>query len=160
MANCPAALQSSRRIQRSSASVNPSRRCGYTVRMPFSVRQVKWFFSQTQISEDNCNCPDNVVFRLDSILDKASRVEEVQPFGHQSTLSGRSGLNMKIVCSWSATVRMLGQHRLDAWATPSRCCSIQERISSEFGKSIIQLSVRPPSATVRLNALSYRPDTA
>jgi hypothetical protein len=31
---------------------------GNTVRMPVSVRQVKWFPSQTQIWEDSCNCPD------------------------------------------------------------------------------------------------------
>jgi hypothetical protein len=45
--------------------------------------------------------------RLDAILDKASRTEDVQ-------LSGRSGINMEITCSRSATVLTLGQHCPDA----------------------------------------------
>jgi hypothetical protein len=32
------------------------------VRMPFSVRQVKRFISKTQICEDSCNRPDDVMF--------------------------------------------------------------------------------------------------
>jgi hypothetical protein len=114
MANRLDAFQSSRRIQRSSTSVNPSGRRGYIVRTPFSDRQVKGFSSQTQIWEDSCNRPDNMVFRPGAILDKASCAEEVQPFRRRSTLSGRSGLNEEIACSRSATVRTLGQHRLNA----------------------------------------------
>jgi hypothetical protein len=49
-----------------------------------------------------------------AILDKASLVEDVQPSGRQSTLSGRSDLIMKITCSRSATVRTLAQYRPDA----------------------------------------------
>jgi hypothetical protein len=48
-ATCPDALQSSKRIQRSSVSF----------RTPVSVRQVKGFPSQTQLWEDSCNCPDD-----------------------------------------------------------------------------------------------------
>jgi len=42
--------------------------------------------------------PDDVVFRPNAILDKASCVEDVQPNGHQSPLSGRSDLIMEIAC--------------------------------------------------------------
>jgi len=42
--------------------------------------------------------------RLDAILDKASRVEDVQPSGHQFTLSGHSDLIMEIAYSRIATV--------------------------------------------------------
>jgi hypothetical protein len=70
------ALQSSGRIQRSSALVNPSGRHGYFF-LTVSVRQVKGFPSQTQIWEDSYNHPDGVVFCLDNILDKASSAEEV-----------------------------------------------------------------------------------
>jgi hypothetical protein len=136
MANRPTALQSSRRIQRSSALVKPSRQRGYTARTTFSVRQVKWFLSQTQIWENSCNRPDDVVFHPDDILDKASRAYKVQPFERQSLWLGRSSLNMRIACTWSAT--------LASWHG-----SIRERISSKFGKPIAQLSVRISSATVQ-----------
>jgi hypothetical protein len=45
----------------------------------FSVRKVKGFLSKTQIWEDSCNRPDDVAIPPDAILDKASRVEDVQP---------------------------------------------------------------------------------
>jgi hypothetical protein len=54
------------------------------------------------------------LFCPDIILDKASRAEEVQPSEGQTPWSGRSGLNMEIVCSRSATVRTLRQHRPNA----------------------------------------------
>jgi len=91
--------------------VYPSGRRDNTVRMPFSVRQVIGFLSQTQLWENNCNRLDDVCSRLDVILDKASHAEEVQPSGCQTLWSGRSDLIMEITCSGSATVRMLGQHR-------------------------------------------------
>jgi hypothetical protein len=84
------------------------------IQKPFSVRQVKGFPFQTQIWEDSYNHLDDIVFRPDAILDKASRVEDVQPSRRQSPLSERLDLVMKIACSRSATVRTLGQHRLDA----------------------------------------------
>jgi hypothetical protein len=58
-----------------------------TVRMPFSVRQVIEFLSQTQLWEDSSNRPDDVCSRLDAILDKASLPEEFQPFGRQTPWS-------------------------------------------------------------------------
>jgi hypothetical protein len=54
------------------------------------------------------------LFCPNAILDKVSRVEDVQPSGRQSTLSERLGLNMEIACSRSATVWTLGLHRSDA----------------------------------------------
>jgi hypothetical protein len=60
------------------------------VRMPFSVWQGKKFCSKTQIWEDSCNRSDDVCSCPDAILDKA------------------------IACSWSVTVRTLGQHCPDA----------------------------------------------
>jgi hypothetical protein len=51
--------------------------------------------------------------RLDAILNKVSRAEEVQPSGHQTPWSGCSDLIMEIACSISSTVQTLGQHRLD-----------------------------------------------
>jgi hypothetical protein len=81
---------------------------------------------------------------MDAILDKASRAEGVQQSGCQSTLSGRSGLNMEIACSRSATVRTLGQHHLDA---------------ALFRKEYQQIW-KAGCTVVRPEALSYRPDTA
>jgi len=75
---------------------------------PFSVG----FPFQMQIWEDSCNCLDDVVFLPNTILDKANCAEDLQPSGLQSPLSRRSDLIMEIACSRSATVRMLGQHRL------------------------------------------------
>jgi len=81
LATCPDALQSSRRIQFSSASV----------RTPVSARQVKRFPSQTQIWEDNCNRPN-------AILDKTRRGEELQPSGRQgiSELYGKSVAQLRV----------------------------------------------------------------
>jgi hypothetical protein len=87
LATCPDALQSSRRIQFSSASV----------RTPVSARQVKRFPSQTQIWEDNCNRPN-------AILDKTRRGEELQPSGRQGNTVLTPVLIMEIGCSWSASV--------------------------------------------------------
>jgi hypothetical protein len=88
-----------------------SRHRDNTIRTPFSVQQVIGFLSQTQIWEDSCNRLDDVCSRPDAILDKASHAEEVQPSRRQTPWSGHSELIMEIVCSRSATVRTLGQHR-------------------------------------------------
>jgi hypothetical protein len=61
-----------------------------------------------------CKKSDALSYFPDAILDKASRAEEVQSSGRQTPWSGRSGLNMKIACSRSATIRTLGQHCPDA----------------------------------------------
>jgi hypothetical protein len=81
------------------------------VRTPFSVRQVKGFPFQMHVWEDSCNHPDDMVFCPNATSDKASCVEDVQPSGRQSPLSGCIDLFMEIACSRSATVLTLGQHR-------------------------------------------------
>jgi hypothetical protein len=85
------------------------------------------------------------LFRLGAILDKARRVEDLQPSGHQSAPFGHSVLIMEIVCSRSATVQMLGQHRPDV--------PYSGKNINEFEKSVAQLAIR-----TLLDALSYRPD--
>jgi hypothetical protein len=72
--------------EESSIQVHPSGWLGNTVRTPFSVRQVKWFPSQTQIWEDSWNRSDVRSTPFDAIFDKARRGEELQPSGHQSLL--------------------------------------------------------------------------
>jgi len=94
---------------------------------PFSIRRVKRFLSKIKIWEDNCNRPG-------AILDKASRAEDVQPSRRQTPWFDAQTLLWKL-------------HAVEV--QPSGCGSIQERISSEFGKPIAQLSVRTPSATIR-----------
>jgi hypothetical protein len=69
------------------------------------------FLSQTQVWEDSCNRPKDVCSHPDAILNKSSRVEEVQPSGRQTPWSERSDLIMEIAYSRSAIVRTLGQHR-------------------------------------------------
>jgi hypothetical protein len=49
-------------------------------------------------------------------------------------------------------------NRLDARATPSEWGSIQERILSEFGKLIAQLTVWMPSGTVRTLPRKFKSD--
>jgi hypothetical protein len=41
-------------------------------------------------------------------------------------------------------------NRPNSWVTPSKRGPIQERISSEFGKPVAQLSIWTPSATIRM----------
>jgi hypothetical protein len=54
------------------------------------------------------------LFCPDTILDKARSAKDLQPSGHQSSLSRCLVLIMEIACSRSATVRTLGQHHSDA----------------------------------------------
>jgi hypothetical protein len=60
------------------------------VRMSFSVRPAMEFLSKTQIWEDSYNRLDDVCFRPNALLHKASRAFNVQPSGRQSSWSGRS----------------------------------------------------------------------
>jgi hypothetical protein len=60
------------------------------VQTPFSVRLAVRFLSKTQIWEDSCNHLDDVCSRPDTLIHKASRAFKVQPFGRQSSWSGRS----------------------------------------------------------------------
>jgi hypothetical protein len=76
--------------------------------------------------------------------------------GRQLQPSERRGHFVQMTDSLVQTLKPLYENcmqlncnHLDARATPSERCSIQERISIEFGKSIAQLSVRTPSTIVR-----------
>jgi len=62
--------------------------------------------------------------------------------GRHTSRSGRSK-------PWYGNCVQLKCNRPDARATPSGHSSIQEIISSKFGKPIAQLCVRTPSATIR-----------
>jgi hypothetical protein len=86
--------------------VHPSGRRSNTIWTLFSVRQVKWFPSETQIWKGSCNCSD-------AILDKARHEEELQPSGRQGNTVRKLVFIMGIACSISATVRTLGQHHPD-----------------------------------------------
>jgi hypothetical protein len=110
MANRLAAIQSSRRIQRSSASVRTMWQYRPNAIQCSTSNRV---LSQTQIWEDSYNRPDDVCSRPDAILDKASHAEEVQPSIRQTPWPGPSNLIMEIACNGSATVRTLGRHRPD-----------------------------------------------
>jgi len=100
--------------EESSVQVHPSERRGNTVQTPVNVRQVKEFPSQTRYVKIAATVQMSGLHRLDAILDKARRGEELQPFGRQSNTVQMPVLIMVIACSRSATVRMLGQHCADA----------------------------------------------
>jgi hypothetical protein len=109
------------------------------------------FLSKTQIWEDCCNHPDDVDFRLDVLIHKASIAIQIQMSGHQSSWSGHAcikygncvhqnnspddhppslnarSLYMEITCSERATIRTIGKHRPDAALK-------QERNSGKFSE--------------------------
>jgi hypothetical protein len=57
-----------------------------------SVRPATRFPSKTQIWEDLCNRPDDVDFRLDVLIHKASIAFKIQTSGRQSSRSGRASI--------------------------------------------------------------------
>jgi hypothetical protein len=109
-----------------------------SVRTTLSVRQALGFLSKTQLWEDRCNHPEDLDSHPDALIHKASIVIQIQTSGRWSSWSGRSSirygncvhqinrqddhpigpyvrsLDMKITCSGSATVQMIGHHRPDA----------------------------------------------
>jgi hypothetical protein len=95
------------------------------VRTPFSARQVNKILSKTQIWEDSCKPSGCQVYTVRTLSLIRQVVQKM--FNH---------LDVSL-------------HSPDARATPSERSPIQERIISKFGKSVAQLSVRKPSATVR-----------
>jgi hypothetical protein len=144
VANRLAAIQNSRRIQHSSASV----------RTTPSVRPAMGFLSKTQIWEDGCNRLDDVDSHPNGLIHKASIAFKIQTSEHQSSWSGRTSylygnrmhlinhpdewrLDMEIAYSWSAIVRIIGQHRSDE-------AQIRKELQRNFGKPIAQLPVRTP----------------
>jgi len=80
----------------------------------FVFDKLKDFFPKHRYGKTTAIVRTTWLFSPDAIFDKASRVEDVQRSGRQTPWSRRSGLNIKIACSWSATVRTLGQHHSDA----------------------------------------------
>jgi len=102
------------------------------------------FFRRHRYGKTGATVWTTGLHRPDAILDKASSAEDIQPTGHQSTLSGRSNLIMKIAYSKSGTVRTLEQHRQDA---------------ALFKKEYQRIS-KAGCTVVRLDALSNRPDAA
>jgi hypothetical protein len=97
--------------------------------------KVSGFLSKTLIWEDRCHRPDDVHFRPDTIIHKASIAIQIQTSGRQLSWSGRASIRygncvhqisclddhppspdvqslyMEITCSKSATVRMTRDHR-------------------------------------------------
>jgi hypothetical protein len=57
---------------------------------PLSVRSTMGFLSKTQIWEDNCNRPDDVVSRPDSLIHKASHAFKIKTFGRHVLWFGRA----------------------------------------------------------------------
>jgi hypothetical protein len=92
------------------------------------------FFPKNRYGKTTATVRTMSCSRQDAILDKASRAEDVQASGRQTPWSGRSGLNMEIVCSRSATVRTR---------------SYSGKNINEFEKPVAQLFVQTSSTTVR-----------
>jgi hypothetical protein len=121
------------------------------------LNEILWSGALISIS---CNRLDDVDSFPNMLIHKASRAFKIQTFGRQSSWSKRASylygncmhqinrpndhslgpdtrsLNMEIACSWSATVRMTGQHH-------SNSAQIKE-FQGNFGKPIAQLSVQMP----------------
>jgi hypothetical protein len=103
---CPEALNYSR--------LHPSRRfSNMSGRLPM-FDKLKDFFPKHRYGKTAATVRTTWLFRLDAILDKASRAEDVPSSEGHTPWSGHSGLNMEIACSWSTTARTLGQHRPNA----------------------------------------------
>jgi hypothetical protein len=131
------------------------------VRTTLSVWPATRFLSKTQIWEDLCKRSDDVDSRSDALIQKASRAFKIQTSGRQPRWSGRVsylygncvhlinrsddyslgpdawGLDMEIVCDWSATVWMTRQYRPDT-------AQIRKEFQRNFGKPIVQLFVWTP----------------
>jgi len=59
------------------------------IQMTLSVRQASGFLSKAQLWEDRCNRPDDVDFRSDALIHKASIAIQIQTSGRRSSWSGR-----------------------------------------------------------------------
>jgi hypothetical protein len=139
------------------------------VRTTLSVGPATGFLSKTQISEVRCNRSDDVEFRSDTLIHKASIAFKIQTSGRQSAWFGRASirygncvhqinrpnnhplspdarsLGMEITCNGSVTVQMTWHHRPDA-------AQNRKEFQQIFGKPITELYVRMPYV--------YRPDDA
>jgi len=79
------------------------------IQMTLSVRQASGFLSKAQLWEDRCNRPDDVDFRSDALIHKASIAIQIQTSGRRSSWSGRACIKstiwMIIPCSGRVKIR-------------------------------------------------------
>jgi len=132
------------------------------VRTTLSVRQALGFLSKAQLLEDRCNHPDDVDFRPNALIHKASIAIQIQTSGRRSSWSGRACIKSTIwmIIPCSGRVKPLyGNYlqrkcdRLDNRAPPSgRGSKTGKNFSEIIGQLIAQLSVR--------TAHDYRSDDA
>jgi len=108
-----------------------------TVWMCSSIRQV--LHSKIQMSGWQPSWSGRASYWYGNCVHQINRLDD-----HSLSLDAWS-LYMEIACSWSVTVRTTGQHRPDA-------AQIKKEFQRNFGKLIVQLSVRMPYV--------YRPDGA
>jgi hypothetical protein len=113
-------------------------------------RQLVWTMSSIrQVMNTKFNCPDVSLHGLD---DQASYMEIVCTSSTVRTSTFRvqtlHDLIMVITCNQSATVRTIGQHRLDARATPSGRGLVMEAFSGTLERRL-QLTVRTLGQAVR-----------
>jgi hypothetical protein len=109
----------------------------HPIRMTLSARQASGFLSKTQLWKDCCNYLDDVDYRPDMLIRKASIAIQIQMSERQLAWSGRACIKygncvhqinhpddhppcpnarsfcMEITCSGHATVRMTMHHRPD-----------------------------------------------
>jgi hypothetical protein len=81
------------------SQLHPSGRLSNTSERLSVFDKLKDFFPKHRYWKTSATIRTTWLFRLDAILEKASRAEDVQLFGRQTSWSGRSGLNMEIACS-------------------------------------------------------------
>lgn len=92
--NVPLCLEASNCSQ-----LHPSGRLSNTSERLSVFDKLKDFFPKHRYRKTSTTVRTTWLFRPDAILENASRAEDVQPFGCQTSWSGRSGLNMEIACS-------------------------------------------------------------
>lgn len=73
-------------------SLHPSIRFSSTFGQPFVFDQASGFLSKTRIWEDRCNRPDDVDYRPDALIHKASIAFKIQTSRCQSLWSGRTSI--------------------------------------------------------------------
>lgn len=72
----------------SCSNLHPSGRFSSPFGRSLVFNQASGFLSKTQIWEDCCNCPDDVDFRPDALIHKASIAIQIQMPERQSSWSG------------------------------------------------------------------------
>jgi len=98
--------------------------------------QASGFLSKTQIWEDRCNRSDDMDFRSDALIHKASIAIQIQTSGRQSSWFGRAK-------PLYGNYLQRTFNRPDNRETPSGCGSQTGKIFSEILRiSVAQLSIR------------------